>query len=58
MAHANKKLGPCYWVVLELGAAAAAVARLIWITRSAETQATGRGEALANDQRYGLISPE
>jgi uncharacterized protein (AIM24 family) len=32
--------------------------RLLGITQSAVTQAAGRGETLANDQRYKLISPK
>jgi hypothetical protein len=32
--------------------------RLLGITPSAVTQVAGRGETLANDQRYKLISPK
>jgi predicted transcriptional regulator len=35
-----------------MGMTAAAVARLLGITQSAVTQAAGRDETLANDQRY------
>jgi hypothetical protein len=45
-----------YWAVRELGMTAAAVAGLLGIARSAVTQAGGRGEKLANDQGYKLIS--
>jgi hypothetical protein len=48
----------CYWAVWELEMTAFPAARLLGITQSAVTKVAGRGEELANSQRYKLITSE
>jgi hypothetical protein len=48
----------CYWAVRELGMTAVAISRLLGITYPEVTKAAVRGEELANDQRYKLITSE
>jgi predicted transcriptional regulator len=44
------------WAVQEMGMTAVAVARLIGITQSAVTKAVYRGEKLAKDRSFQMIS--
>jgi putative transposase len=56
--RAHAKSLACYEAVRELGMTAVAISRLLGITYPEVTKAAVRGEELANDQRYKLITSE